>query len=300
MVHVPVLARETLELLAARPGAVVADVTAGGGGHLALLAEAVGPSGRVLALDRDPRAHEESAAGGVAKRYSDRITLVRAPFSALEEVLAEQGLSALDGLLADIGVSSMQLDEKERGFSFREDGPLDMRMDPEQGESAWELLARLDENEIADVLYEYGEEHRSRRVARAIKKSWPLPDSTLALADVIARALGGKRGRIHPATKSFQALRIAVNRELEELDALLDAIPRVLAPGGRACVISFHSLEDRRVKRAFQAHSRAQPDGSPPPLRILTKRPLVAADDEVARNPRARSAKLRAVERVSP
>lgn len=299
MVHVPVLARETLDLLAARPGSVVVDVTAGGGGHLALLADAVGPSGRVIALDRDPRAHEDSAAGGVAKRFADRVTLVRAPFSSLEEVLAAEGVTAVDGLLADIGVSSMQLDEKERGFSFREDGPLDMRMDPEHGESAWELLARLDENEIADVLYQLGEEHRSRRVARAIKRAWPLPDSTLALADVIARSLGGKRGRIHPATKSFQALRIAVNRELDELDALLDAIPRVLAPGGRACVISFHSLEDRRVKRAFQSQSRAQPDGSPPPLRLLTKRPVVAGDDEVASNPRARSAKLRAAERVS-
>lgn len=299
MAHVPVLARETLELLAPASGATVVDVTAGGGGHLSLLAEAVGPSGRVIGLDRDPRAHEASAAGGVASRYADRVTLVRAAFSELEHVLAERSIDGVDGLLADIGVSSMQLDESGRGFSFREDGPLDMRMDPDHGESAWELLARLDENEIADVLYQYGEEHRSRRVARAIKRAWPLPDSTLALADVVARALGGKRGRLHPATKSFQALRIAVNHELDELDALLDALPRVLAPGGRAAIISFHSLEDRRVKRAFQTWSRAQPDGSPPPLRLLTKRPVVASDEEIARNPRARSAKLRVAERVS-
>ncbi len=300
MTHVPVLARETTELLAARPGAVAVDVTAGGGGHLQLLAEAVGPAGRVIALDRDPRAHEDSAAGGVAKRYADRVTLVRAAFSELEAVLRDQGVRAVDALLADIGVSSMQLDEKTRGFSFREEGPLDMRMDPDSGESAFELLARLDENEIADVLYQLGDEHRSRRIARAIKRSWPLPDSTLALADVIAHALGGKRGRIHPATKSFQALRIAVNHELDELDALLAAVPGVLAPGGRVCVISFHSLEDRRVKRAFQSLSRAQPDGSPPPLRVLTKRPLVATDDEIARNPRSRSAKLRAAEKTTP
>lgn len=295
MAHVPVLARETLELTRAREGLVAVDVTAGGGGHLELLAEAVGPTGRVIALDRDPRAHEPSAAGGVAARFADRVTLVRAPFSELEEVLAEQGVEQVDLLIADLGVSSMQLDEAERGFSLRHDGPLDMRMDPDRGESAWELLAHLDEEEIADVLYGYGEERRSRRIARAIKRSWPLADSTLALAELIARAAGGRRGRIHPATKSFQALRIAVNRELDELDALLAALPRVLAPGGRAAVISFHSLEDRKVKRAFQEGGRREE----PVYSIVTKRPVVGGAEEVATNPRSRSAKLRVVERTA-
>jgi 16S rRNA (cytosine1402-N4)-methyltransferase len=297
MAHTPVLPRETLELSAAREGILAVDVTAGGGGHLSLLVEAVGPIGRVIALDRDPRAHEPSAAGGVAAQFSDRVTLVRAAFSELEEVLAAQGVEGgVDLVLADLGVSSMQLDEAERGFSLRHDGPLDMRMDPERGESAWEMLDRLDENEIADVLYLYGEERRSRRIARAIKRAWPLKDSTLALADVIAPAAGGRRGRIHPATKSFQGLRIAVNRELEELDSLLAALPRVLRPGGRAAVISFHSLEDRKVKRAFQEGGRRED----PIYSIITKRPVIASEEEQASNPRSRSAKLRVVERKAP
>ncbi|MFZ9888128.1 MAG: 16S rRNA (cytosine(1402)-N(4))-methyltransferase RsmH [Myxococcota bacterium] len=299
MVHIPVLARETLELLAPRSDAVVVDVTAGGGGHLSLLAEAIGPGGRVLALDRDPRAHEESAAGGVQRRFADRVNLIRAPFSALASVLRERGIPAVDVILADIGVSSMQLDERARGFSFREDGPLDMRMDPDAGETAWELLARLDENEIADVLYQYGDEHRSRRIARAIKKAWPLPDSTAALAALIARACGSPHGRIHAATKSFQAIRIAVNGELDELDQLLRDAPHCLALGGRLGIISFHSLEDRRVKHAFQALSRRNEDGAPPHFHCITRRPVSATAEEMATNPRARSAKLRVLERVS-
>jgi 16S rRNA (cytosine1402-N4)-methyltransferase len=297
-IHIPVLAEPTLELLNLQPGAVAVDVTAGAGGHLRRIAEAVGPEGRVIALDRDPRAHEDSAAGGVAKELSDRVVLVEAPFSELEAVLADQGVAKVDALLADLGVSSMQLDEDVRGFSFMRDGPLDMRMGPDAEESAWELIAALSEEELANVIYEYGEERKSRRIARAIKRAWPLPDSTSALADVVARAMGGRRGRIHPATRTFQALRIAVNRELGELDALLDQLPRVLAPGGRGAVISFHSLEDRRVKRRFLDGGSAKLDGTPPLWKVLTKRPVQADDDEKARNPRARSAKLRAVERL--
>lgn len=295
--HVPVLPDEVMELLAVREGSVVVDVTAGAGGHLRRLAEAVGPSGRVIGMDRDPRAFEESAAGGVLRDYADRVVLRRAPFSEVRRVLHEEGVAAVDGLLCDLGVSSMQLDEAERGFSFRNEGPLDMRMDPTRGETAWELIDRVSENELADILFHYGEERRSRRIARAIKKVWPLPDSTVALAEVIARAMPGPRGRIHPATRSFQGLRIAVNRELDELDALLDALPGLLKPGGRAAVISFHSLEDRRVKLRFREGASATELG-PPVYRLLTKRPVVASPEEIARNPRSRSAKLRAVERL--
>jgi 16S rRNA (cytosine1402-N4)-methyltransferase len=298
MLHVPVLADEVMDLLRPSPGAVAVDVTAGAGGHLRLLAEAVGPTGRVIAIDRDERAHRDDAAGGVARELADRVTLVKARISDLEEVLREHDIEGVDALLADLGVSSMQLDDDERGFSFMRDGPLDMRMG--EGETAYELIARLREDELADVLFHYGEERKSRRVARGIKYAWPIEDSTLALASVIARSLGGRRGRIHPATKSFQALRIAVNRELDELDSLLDALGRVLRPGGRAAVISFHSLEDRKVKRCFADKGSTAEDGSPALWKVLTKRPLTASDEEVQRNPRARSAKLRAVERTSP
>lgn len=296
-IHISVLADEVLELLAVKAGDVVVDATAGAGGHFGRFAKAVGPTGRVIGLDRDPRAFEDGAAGGIAARFRPQATLHRATFSSVRDVLTQLGVSHVDGLLCDLGVSSMQLDESHRGFSFRNDGPLDMRMDPESGLTAWELLAESDEREIADILYQFGEEHRSRRVARAIKKAWPLPDSTLALADVIARALGGVRGRIHPATKSFQALRIAVNGELQELDALLDVLPDILRPGGRAAIISFHSLEDRRVKHRFRAAASAQ-DGRAAVYRLCTKRPVIPSDTEQKENPRSRSAKLRVVERL--
>lgn len=295
--HISVLMREVLELLAVEPGMTVVDATAGAGGHLRRLAEAVGPTGRVIGIDRDLRAFEPSAAGGVAAEYSDRVSLKHAAFSEVARLLEEEQLQHVDALLCDLGVSSMQLDEADRGFSFRHDGPLDMRMDKSRGETAWELLASRDEREIADILFHYGEERRSRRIAHAIKRAWPLADSTLALADVIAHAMGGPRGRIHPATRSFQALRIAVNRELDELDALLVALPSLLRTGGRAAVISFHSLEDRKVKHAFRDGTRAA-DDRPALYRVLNKRPLMATDDERDQNPRSRSAKLRAVERV--
>lgn len=288
---------EVLALLDLRPGAVVVDATAGAGGHLGRLAEAVGPGGRVIAVDRDLRAFEDNAAGGVVRRYADRAVLHHARFSTLPQVLQAEGVDRVDALLCDLGVSSMQLDEGARGFSFRQDGPLDMRMDREDGETAWEMLARLDESEIADLLYHYGEERQSRRIARAIKRAWPLPDSTLALAERIAAAMGGPRGRIHPATRSFQALRIALNRELDELDALLTQLPSLLRSGGRAALISFHSLEDRRVKQSFRTGASAAGEQGVV-YRILTKRPLVAHEDEVAHNPRSRSAKLRGVERL--
>lgn len=285
--HVPVMRAEVLALVDARPGQIVVDCTAGAGGHLEGFAEGVGAHGRVVALDRDPRAHQEDAAGGVARRFADRITLVQAPFSAVRVVLDEIGVERVDALFADLGVSSLQLDEAERGFSFRTDAPLDMRMDTTTGETAAELIRRLDERELADVIYLYGEEHKSRRIARVVKREQPT--TTAGLAEAVIRAVGDPRmarrgGGIHPATRTFQALRIATNRELEELDALLDALPAVVRPGGRAVVLSFHSLEDRKVKHRFKSEGYT----------ALTKRPEVPSDDEVAANPRARSAKLRA------
>jgi 16S rRNA (cytosine1402-N4)-methyltransferase len=298
-IHLPVLKDEVMDLLALEPGAVVVDGTAGGGGHLRAIAEAVGPRGRVIAFDRDPRAHQDDAAGGVARRYADRVTLVQRPFSEVERVLAELHIGEIDALLADLGVSSMQIDDDARGFSFLREGPLDMRMDTSRGETVLELLERVDEEELADILYLLGEERASRRIARFVLATRPLPATTTALAELIARALGGRKGRIHPATKSFQALRIATNRELDELDQLLAALPRVLRIGGRAALISFHSLEDRKVKRCFNRGPRTSYDDEPHPWRQLTKKPVVPSDDEIQRNPRARSAKLRVAERRS-
>lgn len=284
--HVPVMRAEVLALVDAQPGQIVVDCTAGAGGHLEGFAEAVGPKGRVVALDRDPRAHQDDAAGGVARRFADRVTLVQAPFSAVRVVLDELGVDKVDALFADLGVSSLQLDEPERGFSFRADAPLDMRMDTTGGETAAELIRRLDERELADVIFLYGEEHKSRRIARVLKREQPT--TTAALAAAVIQAVGDPRvarrgGGIHPATRTFQALRIATNRELDELDALLDALPAVLRPGGRGVVLSFHSLEDRKVKHRFRSGGYS----------AITKKPDVPGDDEVAANPRARSAKLR-------
>lgn len=300
--HIPVMAETCLELLDVKEGGTYVDVTAGAGGHLRRIAEAVGPTGRVIATDRDLRAHQGDAAGGVASAF-EHVELVHGPFSSLPEVLRERGIRGVDGLLCDLGVSSMQLDEQSRGFSFQKNGPIDMRMDTSRGESAFELIERLSEDELADVLFHYGEERKSRRVARGIKYKWPLEDSTLALAACIERSLvtgGAKRhGKTHLATKSFQALRIAVNRELDELDALLETLPDVLNPGGRGVLISFHSLEDRKVKNCFRDGASRSLDGRMPRWKVLTKKPRVATADELTENPRARSAKVRAVERIA-
>jgi 16S rRNA (cytosine1402-N4)-methyltransferase len=275
--------------LSPRAGGVYVDVTLGAGGHTVALLEAE-PRARIVALDRDPAAI--AAAEERLAPVADRVMLVRSPFSEVRAQLDALGVARVDGLVADLGVSSPQLDEAARGMSFRHEGPIDMRMDPEQGETALELIERLSDDELADVIYQFGDERRSRRIARSIKKALAAGElrSTLDLRRAIVRAVGPARvGGVDPATRSFQALRIAVNRELEELERLLASLPDVVAEGGVAVVISFHSLEDRLVKRAF-----ASPEWEP-----LTKKPLVASDDEHARNARSRSAKLRAARRVA-
>jgi 16S rRNA (cytosine1402-N4)-methyltransferase len=282
--HVAVLPAEVLELLAPAPGHVLVDATVGAGGHTRLLAERVGPTGTVIGLDRD------RAMLDLARPRLDGLPVVvrHAGFEDLRAVLAELGVPAADGVLADLGFSSDQLEAPERGLSFQLPGPLDMRLDPERGESAAALLRRLSERDLADLLWAYGEERFSRRIARRLveaRRRAPL-ETTDQLAELVRRCVPRSRGHgIDPATRTFQALRIAVNDELGALERLLDALPRCLRPGGRAVVISFHSLEDRRVKQAFRNRERWQQ---------LTRKPVRATEDEVRRNPRARSAKLRA------
>ncbi len=289
--HVPVLFDETLSCLALQEGDYAVDVTAGGGGHFRAMAQAVGDAGCVIGLDRDERAHSDDAAGGVHKEFASTTKIFHRPFSQLKETLRELGLDGIDGLLCDLGVSSPQFDEEERGFSLKKEGPLDMRMDRTTGLTAYDLLAQSSAHEIADIIFQYGEEPRSRRIARAIKDNWPLPDSTLHLANLVTRASGYRNSRIHPATRTFQALRIAVNNELKELETLLALLPEILNPGGRAAIISFHSLEDRMVKRAFRESSK----GKDAIWSLQTKKPIIPTEQETQKNPRARSSKLRAI-----
>ena len=282
--HLSVLADASIEALAVRPDGTYVDATFGAGGHSSLLLDALGPRGRVVAFDADPLAGERAIA-------DPRFTLVHANFRALREELDALGIPSVDGVLFDLGVSSMQLDEGERGFSFRVAAPLDMRLDPTQGASAAEWLAVHSEREIADAIYQFGEERASRRIARAIvarrEEGRPVGD-TAELAALVSRVVRTS-GRIHPATRTFQALRIAVNDELGALRAGLDAALDRTAIGGRIAAISFHSLEDRIVKHTF----REDPRG-----RALTRKPIVPEETEIAANPRARSAKLRVAERV--
>jgi len=302
--HATIMRDEVARLLSPSEGKQVLDGTLGGGGHTEALLER---GAAVIGLDRDPVALE--AAGRRLERFGSRLRIVQAEFGRAREVLDTLGVARLDGALLDLGVSSPQLDEPTRGFSFSKPGPLDMRMG-NTGETAAELLERLDEEELARVLREYGEEPAARRIARAIKNASPRPTTTTELAELVGRAIPRKAWpkSIHPATRTFQALRIAVNRELDELDRFLEAIPSLLAVGGRAAIISFHSLEDRRVKRAFRALAGecTCPPGMPvcgcgerKDYALLAKGGLVPSEEEIAQNPRARSARLRAVERLA-
>ena len=291
--HVPVLLKEAIDFLAVRRGGTYIDATVGLGGHSYEIAKRLGAPGHLIGLDKDPAALE-MARKKLAPQSPDwpEITLLHRSFA---EIAKGQQAATVDGILADIGVSSLQLDNAARGFSFQAEGPLDMRMDPHSERTAEQVVNHLDERQLADVIYEFGEERRSRRIARAICRSRPIR-STAHLADVIsaaARPMNQAERRIHPATRTFQALRIFVNRELDDLKGMLAATPQILKPGGRIIVISFHSLEDRIVKDAFR-------DGAMKDMyyRILTKKPVTASEEESDRNPRARSAKLRAAERV--
>jgi 16S rRNA (cytosine1402-N4)-methyltransferase len=291
--HVPVLLKEAIDFLAVRRGGTYIDATVGLGGHSYEIAKRLGVPGHLIGLDKDPAALE-IARKRLAPQGADwpEITLLHRSFA---EIAKGEQAATVDGILADIGVSSLQLENAARGFSFQAEGPLDMRMDPHSERTAEQVVNHLDERQLADVIYEFGEERRSRRIARAICRSRPIR-STAHLAEVIsaaARPMNSEQRRIHPATRTFQALRIFVNRELEDLQALLEAAPRILKPGGRVVVISFHSLEDRIVKDAFRESANKDKH-----YRVLTKKPVTATELESDRNPRARSAKLRAAERV--
>jgi 16S rRNA (cytosine1402-N4)-methyltransferase len=293
MRHVPALLQIAIRMLNVRRGGVVVDATLGNAGHASEIARRLGPEGTLIGFDRDPQAMELAKQRLEALREElgaemPRVVLHDVEFSQAGEMLAGE---KVDGLLADFGVSSMQFDEAHRGFSFQAEGNLDMRMNPREGVTAEQVVNQAGEKELADLIYEFGEERRSRRIARAIVRARPVT-TTVQLARVVAGALGAmKSERIHPATRTFQALRIYVNAELSEIDALLRLAPEVLKPGGRLVAISFHSLEDRRVKDALREGAR---QGI---YEVLTRKPLTAEAEETDRNPRARSAKLRAAER---
>ena len=309
MVHVPVLLEETVSRLVTEPGGWLVDATAGAGGHAAAILAAAGLDARLLALDRDGDALELARAA--LAPFGERVILERANFSELAAVAARHGVQGVRGVLIDLGVSSMQLDRAERGFSFLRDSPLDMRMDVRQELTAAKLLARLPEAELAGVLWRYGEEPMSRRIAKAVaaaRAQGQALETTAQLAELVSRVKGGRRGHAHPATQVFQALRIAVNGELAALETVLPAALDLLAPGGRLAVISFHSLEDRMVKQFMAAHEGrmeslakggARWSGQLPRARRVVRKALTATEEETARNPRARSAKLRVLERMA-
>ena len=292
--HVPVLSKEAIDFLAIRRGGAYIDATVGQGGHSYEIAKRLGAPGRLIGFDKDPAALE-AARARLAQPPPElegdwpQVSLLHESFARVAEHVTP---GTADGLLADLGLSSLQLEDARRGFSFQADGPLDMRMDPRSERTAEQVVNRLDERTLADVIYEFGEERRSRRIARAIVRARPVR-STAHLASVIsAAARPMKTQRIHPATRTFQAIRIFVNRELEELEALLQSAPQLLKSGGRLVIISFHSLEDRMVKDALREGAKRGM------YKLLTKKPVVPRAAEVDRNPRARSAKLRAAERV--
>ena len=306
--HEPVMADQVMDLLAVEPGGLYCDGTLGGGGHARRILEASAPGGRLVGIDRDPAALARGRE--VLSEFGDRLTLHHGNFAEAAEILRQLDLVPVDGVLVDLGTSSHQLDTASRGFSFNADGPLDMRMDPSSGASAAEYLALVSEAELSTVIHSYGEERHSRRIARAIKAALGRGElnGTGALARVVTGVVGRpKRGRIHPATRTFQALRMAVNDELGSLERLLEDVDELVRPGGRVAVIAFHSLEDRAVKRRFRAMANpcTCPPGLPlcvcqlqPRVKVLTRKPVRPGEAEVARNPRARSARLRVAQRL--
>lgn len=308
-VHVPVLLRETLEYLDPKPGGTYADLTLGLGGHAREILRRIGNDGKLVGVDRDEAALEIAKEN--LKEFGGRLVIIKANFAEAPGLMRQAGIEKLDGFLMDLGVSMLQLKTPERGFSFSADAPLDMRMDTSRGMTAAELLEELDEAELTRVIREYGEEKWARAIARRIKermRSAPV-ETTKQLADMVADAIPRKfwPPKTHPATRTFQALRIAVNEELESLTDGLEGMLEMLAPGGRAVVISYHSLEDRAVKTKLREWARGctcPPDfpkcvcGKKPRLKVLTGRPVLPSEDEIKANPSARSAKLRAAERI--
>jgi 16S rRNA (cytosine1402-N4)-methyltransferase len=302
--HKPVLYQEILDVLRPHAGGIYVDGTVGAGGHAWGILEASSPDGKLIGFDLDPQALE--IAREKLAPFGDRFVLVHASYTKLTEQLVALGVDSVDGILLDLGLSSMQLAAADRGFSFQEDGPLDMRFDPEAKTSAADLVNRLPENELADLIYQYGEERYARRIAAAIVAARSV-DTTAELADLVAKAVPGGRKRIHPATRTFQALRIAVNDELASVEAVLPQAVDDLKAGGRLAVIAFHSLEDRIVKRYFRRQSRdcICPPESPictcehqATIKEITRKPIRPTEAETRSNPRARSARLRVAEKL--
>jgi len=291
--HVPVLLTEALQYLAIRPGATVVDCTVGLGGHSEAIVRTLGAKGKLIGFDRDPDALllARERLDRVCRELGSEAPAVELIDEAFSTVAGHVAAGSVDGVLADFGVSSLQLDEAARGFSFSAEGPLDMRMDPRKGLSASQVVNQASERELADLIYQFSDERRSRKIARAIVKGRPV-NTTTQLARIVATAAPAMKGdRIHPATKTFQGLRIHLNRELDEIKDLLEAAPKLLKPSARFVAISFHSLEDRLVKDSFRDGARAGI------WTMLTKKPVTAGEDEMERNPRSRSAKLRAAEK---
>jgi len=291
--HVPVLLQDAIELLNVRAGSVIADCTLGLAGHAAEIVRRLGPKGHLIGFDRDPEALElaKSRLDQVVQELGSQAPHIELIGEAFSSISTHVEPGSLDGILADFGVSSLQIDEARRGFSFMADGPLDMRQDTRSGPTAAQVVNEANERELADLIYEYGDERRSRRIARAIVRGRPVT-TTGQLAQIVRSAAPAmKQDRIHPATRTFQALRIFVNRELDEIKALMEAAPKLLKPSGRLVVISFHSMEDRIVKDSLRegAHNGI--------WNLLTKKPVTAGEEEMDRNPRSRSAKLRAAEK---
>ncbi len=304
--HIPVLLDEMIDALAPKAGSVYVDGTFGAGGYSRRILESAACT--VWAIDRDPNARD--LAGRLIERFRGRLFFIEGRFGEMDRLLAERSVTQVEGVVLDLGISSMQIDDAGRGFSFRFDGPLDMRMG-QAGPSAADLVNELEEGELADIVFRYGEERMSRRVARAIveRRATAPITTTVELADIVRRVVRPSRDGIDPATRTFQALRIAVNDELGEIDRGLSAAERLLAPGGRLVVVTFHSLEDRRVKTFLRRRSGAAPAGSrhlpapervtAPSFRLITNKAVLPSQAEIARNPRARSARLRAAERTS-